>query len=411
MYTGYRVTLVLLCSAFVSVGLVVAALGPALPELARRTNQPLEELGTLFIALFGGGLLAQSLSGILADRFGRRIVLVIAAAMFGASALVMSLSTRLPLVLVFASMMGLGYGGISLSVNVLSSELTPHRRASTVNLVNVFFGVGAIAGPLFAGLAIDWWGSPLPALQAGAALALIVSPAAAFVELPASAVRGSHGAHKAHDTSASEASRTSDVTATSRASVDAKAVLSSAFVWSCAVVLGLYAGSEASVGSWTPVYLERTTTLDAVQAAAITSAFWAALCGGRVVAAVAGLRLSSDRLLTVSFATAAVGAAIVLAGHGTVWPTVIGLTVLGFAFGPIYPTMMAVVTAASPQAAGAAASRIGVFASIGGMSLPFLHGFFIARIGTFTSVAVTAAVAMTMLLAWMTIRQRFGVRV
>ena len=402
MYTGYRVTLVLLCSAFVSVGLVVAALGPALPELARHTDKTLAQLGTMFTALYGGGLLAQSLSGILADRFGRRIVLVISAAMFGASALVMSLSTRLPLLLVFATVMGLGYGGISLSVNVLSSELTPHRRASTVNLVNVFFGVGAIAGPLFASLALEWWGTSIPALQAGAALALIVSPVAAFVELPASAVRG---------TRVAAPSQVGDVMTASGVGSSAGPAVSSAFVWSCAVTLGLYAGSEASVGSWTPVYLERTTTLDAVQAAAITSVFWAALCAGRVVAAVAGLRLSADRLLTVSYAAAAVGAALVLAGHGTVWPTAIGLTVLGFAFGPIYPTMMAVVTAASPQAAGAAASRIGVLASIGGMILPSLHGFLIARIGTFTSVAVTAVIVMTMLLGWITIRRRFGVRV
>jgi fucose permease len=401
MYTGYRVTLVLLCSAFVSVGLVVAAIGPALPELARQTNKTLAELGTLFIALFGGGLLAQSLSGILADRFGRRIVLVISAAMFGLSALVMSVSTRLPLLLVFASVMGLGYGGISLSVNVLSSELTPHRRASTVNLVNVFFGVGAIAGPLLAGLALEWWGTPIPALQIGAALALIVSPVAAFVDLPASAVRaGSRDA----------ASQMSDVmTSSAGAGASVGTVVSSAFVWSCAVILGLYAGSEASVGSWTPVYLERTTRLDAVQAAAITSTFWAALCGGRIAAAVAGLRLSADRLMTVSFAAAAVGAALVLVGHGFVWPTVIGLTVLGFAFGPIYPTMMAVVTAASPQAAGAAASRIGVLASIGGMILPSLHGFLIARIGTFTSTAVTAVIVMSMFLGWMAVRRRFGV--
>jgi MFS transporter, FHS family, L-fucose permease len=407
MYTGYRVTLLLLCTAFVSVGLVVASLGPALPELARQTGKSLEQLGTLFIALFGGGLLAQSLSGILADRFGRRIVLVIAAAMFGISALVMSLSTRLPLLLVFASTMGLGYGGISLSVNVLSSEIAPERRASTVNFTNVFFGAGAIAGPLLAGLALEWWGTPIPALQAGAALALIVSPAAAFVDMPASAVRGSHGSRKtaASDANAIEASTMSGVTSPA---ASAAAVVSSAFVWSCAIIVMLYAGTEASVGSWTPVYLERTTRLDAVQAAAITSAFWAALCAGRIVAAVAGLRLSADRLLSVSFVSAAAGAAFVLAGHGFVWPTVIGLTVLGFAFGPIYPTMMAVVTAASPRAAGAAASRIGVLASIGGMILPSLHGFLIARIGTFTSAAVTAVIVMTMFLGWMAIRRRFG---
>ena len=152
--------------------------------------------------------------------------------------------------------------------------------------------------------------------------------------------------------------------------------------------------AKPSVGSWTPVYLERTTRLDAVQAAAITSAFWAALCGGRIAAAVAGLRLSADRLLTVSYAAAADRRRARARGTRHVWPTVIGLTVLGFAFGPLYPTMMAVVTAASPQAAGAAASRIGVLASIGGMILPSLHGFLIARVGTWTSAAVTAVIVM-----------------
>jgi MFS transporter, FHS family, L-fucose permease len=404
MYTGYRVTLLLLCTAFVSVGLVIASLGPALPELARQTDKSLAQLGTLFTALFGGGLLAQWLSGILADRFGRRIVLVVAAAMFGASALVMSLSTKLPLLLVFASVMGLGYGGISLSVNVLASELTPHRRASTVNLVNVFFGVGAIAGPLFAALAIEWWGTPIPALQTGAALALIVSPLAAIVDLPASAAHGSHSA------SASEVISEA-LTPAIDTNTRAKGAMSSLFVWSCAVVMGLYAGSEASVGSWTPVYLERTTRLDAVQAATITSAFWAALCAGRIAAAVAGLRLSSDRLLTVSYAAAAGGAVLVLVGHGIVSLTTIGLIVLGFAFGPIYPTMMAVVTALSPRAAGAAASRLGVLASIGGMILPGLHGLLIARIGTWTSAAVTAAIVTSMLFGWMALRRRFDVHV
>jgi fucose permease len=325
--------------------------------------------------------------------------------MFGVSALVMSFSTRLPLLLVFACVMGLGYGGISLSVNVLSSELTPHRRASTVNLVNVFFGVGAILGPLLAGLALEWWGTPIPALQAGAVLALIVSPVAAFVDMPADARRTRNAS------GSSAASATSDPMTASAVHAQSGPVVSSAFVWSCAVVLMLYAGSEAATGSWMPVYLERTTRLDAVQAAAITAAFWAALCGGRIAAAVAGLRMSADRLLTVSFAAAAVGAAVVLAGHGTVWPTLIGLTVLGFAFGPLYPTMMAAVTAASPHAAGAAASRIGVFASIGGMALPSLHGFLIARVGTWTSAALTAAIVSIMFFGWMAIRRQFGVRV
>ena len=392
MYRGYRLTLFLLCTAFVAVGLVVASIGPALPALARQTDRTLAQLGTLFIALFGGGLLAQSLSGPISDRFGRRVVLVVASAMFGSAALAMSFSTRLSIVLLFATLLGIGYGGVSLSVNVLSSELTPHRRASTLNLVNVFFGAGAIAGPLFAGLALEWWGTPLPALQTGAALALLIAPAAALVDLPVSP-------------------RLSTATPTTQESQDTRERttepgVSSAFVWSAAVLIAIYAGSESSVGSWMPIYLRRTTTLNDVQAATITSVFWASLCAGRVLAVIVGLRMAADRLLMASFVASAVGAGVLFAGHGVVWLTALGLLVLGLAFGPIYPTIMAVVTAAYPRTAGAAASRLGALASIGGMILPSAHGLLLTRVGTWSSVAVTFAAALTMLLGWMATQAR-----
>jgi MFS transporter, FHS family, L-fucose permease len=385
MYSGYRLTLLLLCTTFTAVGLIVSSIGPALPELARQTGRSLATLGTLFIALFGGGLLAQVLSGVISDRFGRRIILVTSSAMFGSGALALSLSTRLAAVLVFAGLLGLGYGGVSLSVNVLSSELTPHRRASTVNLVNVFFGVGGILGPLLAGLALDWWGTPLPALQSGALLLILVAPVAAFVALPS--------AHEAPSASARGAST-------------ATLALSSAFVWSSAILLLVYAGSEASVGSWTPVYLRRTTLLDPAEAAAITASFWASLCVGRVLAVVVGLRVSAERLLTVSFVASVAAAALLLAGHGTVWLTVSALALLGLAFGPVYPTIMAIVTAAYPRAAGAAAGRLGALASIGGMILPSLHGLLLTRVGTWSSVAVTLATTCVMLFGWMAIRHR-----
>src|SRR4029079_19134813 len=97
---------------------------------------------------------------------------------FVAPPLRVSLSTGVPLLLIAASVLGFGYGGSTLSVNVLASELTPHRRAATLNLVNVFYAVGAIAGPLLAGRAIVWWGTARPALCAGAVLMILIAPAA-----------------------------------------------------------------------------------------------------------------------------------------------------------------------------------------------------------------------------------------
>jgi fucose permease len=405
MYRGYRLALFLLCTTFVAVGLVVASIGPALPALAHQTDRTLAQLGTLFIAMFGGGLLAQTLSGPISDRFGRRVVLVTASAMFGGAALAMSFSTRLSIVLVFATLLGIGYGGTSLSVNVLSSELTPHRRASTLNLVNVFFGAGAIAGPLFAGLALEWWGTPLPALQTGAVMALLIAPAAALVALPTSH-RDASATVKPATTATAGTAGTAGTASQEMHETHAASRVSSAFVWGAAVLIAIYAGSESSVGSWMPVYLRRTTTLSDVQAATITSVFWASLCAGRVLAVILGLRVTADRLLMASFVATAVGAGLLLAGHGLVWLTVIGLLVLGLAFGPIYPTIMAVVTAAYPRTAGAAASRLGALASIGGMILPSAHGFLLTRVGTWSSVAVTFAATIAMLLGWVVIQQR-----
>ena len=62
--------------------------------------------------------------------------------------MVIALSTALPLTLAAGIVYGIGYGAFSLSGNVMTSELVPARRASAVNLVNMFFGVGAIVGPL-----------------------------------------------------------------------------------------------------------------------------------------------------------------------------------------------------------------------------------------------------------------------
>jgi FHS family glucose/mannose:H+ symporter-like MFS transporter len=381
MYAGQQFALIVMCAAFVASGCVMAALGPALPDLARQTNHTLAELGTIFTAIFGGGLLAQWLGGPISDRFGRRVVLIVSAIAFGVATLAMSVSTRLPLMLIAASVLGFGYGGSTLSVNVLASELTPHRRAATLNLVNVFYAVGAIAGPLLAGRAIVWWGTARPALWAGAMLMILIAPAA-LAALPA-----------LHTT-------TPPPPATSATSSRAASgnVLPAAFMWSAGILILLYVGGEASVGGWTPIYLARSVGLDSARAATITSMFWLSLCVGRLLGTVGGLHLTAERLLLISITTALAGAVVFLVGHGWLAMTVVALVLLGLSFGPIYPTMAAIVTARAPHAAGRAMSRMGVLASVGGMALPWLYGVLLTNVGTFAAPSQTLAMAAGMAL-------------
>jgi fucose permease len=375
-----RGTLLVLCAVFLSSGLVMAAIGPALPDLAVRTASDLSELGRLFIAIFAGALAAQVFGGPTSDRFGRRIVLVVAWLLYGLGTVGVAASTRLWVTLASAVVLGLGYGGSTLAVNVLASELSPKRRASSVNLVNVFYAAGAIAGPLVAGLFLDRGQSAVRALWVGAALVFFLTP------LCARAIPGGIVAPQAAPDARTLAGGTR-------------------FILACGVFLLLYVGSESAAGAWTAVYLQRSTSIDAAGAATATAVFWFALCAGRMLAVLAGMHLSANRLLVASLTGALLGAIVLTAGHGSAWASIAALAMLGVAFGPIYPTAIAIVTGRFPSAAGAATSRIGVLASLGGMTFPWLHGLVLTHGTTRGSALLTLATLAVMCVVWIIVRQ------
>jgi MFS transporter, FHS family, L-fucose permease len=380
-YAGRRLTLLVLCAIFLADGIMMAALGPVLPDLAQQTHRTLGEVGRVFVAVFGGSLLAQLLGGPVSDRFGRRGVLVAGLLLFALGAAGMAASHRMLWMLCAAVIGGIGYGCCTLAVNVLASELAPDRRASTVNLVNLFFAMGAIAGPLLAGAFLEQRGSALPALWVGSGLLLALVPLA-LASVPA------------------------DVVAPTRERAPASALDAATwFIVVLGALLALYVGSEASLGAWAPVYLQRSTTLDAAGATTATAVFWVALCGGRLLAAVAGVRVSAERLFVVSLLGSTFGGLLLVAGHGFAAMSVLALAVLGLAFGPIYPTGIAIVTDRFPHAAGAAASRIGLVAAMGGMALPWLQGVVLTHQGTRAAAWLALAVLMAMTATWPLMRR------
>lgn len=388
MSSDYRSALILLCATFVADGLTIAAIGPILPELAARTDRTLAGMGTLFIAQFGGALLATMLGGRISDRFGRRVVLVWSSVLFSVAAVAVTFSPRLLVMLLCMIVLGLGYGGVGIAVNVLASELNPPRRAATLNFVNLFYAAGAIAGPLLAGRMLVWFGTARPSMWIGAVLMLSLVPFAMHVQLPADAVARrlprKDDRHEHHDHHADD-----------RAPVH--------FIWTSGILLFLYVGSEAATGAWTPAYLASSTHVDAARAATLTSLFWVSLCVGRLLGTFGGLHLTAERLLSLSLSLAAAGAIVLAAGHGHVWFSVIALLLLGLSFGPVYPTTVAIVTSRFPHASGAAMSTLASLGQAGGMALPALHGWMLARVGTFASALFTLAIAVAMATLWMVI--------
>ncbi len=376
--------LAVLCAIFFSAGFLMAAIGPVLPALSARTGASLSVMGRLMSAIFLGSLAAQVVSGWASDRFGRRVVLAVGLLLLAVTGMAIAISTALPLTLAAGIVYGIGYGAFSLSGNVMTSELVPARRASAVNLVNMFFGVGAVVGPLVVSVLLQRTGAALPALWMGGAL-LVAAAVAAATALPDRLPVFNDGG---------------SVPAADGAAERPPSLVRDPMLLACGIFLMLYVGSEMAAGAWTAVYLHQSAGMNEARSAAATSLFWAMLTMGRIGAVLGGMRITAEHLLNAAVWITCAGAALLWAGHGSAAASVTAFAILGFGYGPIYPTGVAVLTSRFPQAAGTATSQMGVLAAIGGALLPWIHGLVLAHRPTVDSAVLTLAVAVAMIAAW-----------
>lgn len=362
-------TLLVACVIFFALGLVTAALGPVLPELATNTKSSLSQVGAIFFVLFLGALLSQIVAGPLMDRLGQRLLLLTGPALLAAGILGVSLSRSFPLFLACALISGLGHGALDVGGNVMVAEAYAARRVSALNLLNVFFGVGAVAGPAISSLTLGLWATAVPTLWLGVALLLLVIP---FVYSSAP-VRAS---------------------APLQQQTDRRVIYRVPILWAFGMLILLYVGTETGIGGWTTTYIDRTTTLGIDRAALVTSGFWLMLTAGRMLAVPLGGQFAPGRVLGFSLVGSLVGGTLLMLSTGNALLSIAAVLTLGFFFGPIFPTVLAITTARFPGGAGSAASVVVVLGSVGGMLLPSMQGILLEKNGPFAAALfVTAGTA------------------
>ena len=152
----------------------------AVPSLTRDLKPSSSQL--LWITDIYGFLVAGFLitMGTLGDRVGRRRVLLIGAAGFGAASVLAAFSTS-PEMLIGARAI-LGIAGATLAPSTLSlirnMFLDPRQRSKAIGLWGTSFAVGGAIGPLIGGLLLEyfWWGSVFLINVPVMALLLILGP-------------------------------------------------------------------------------------------------------------------------------------------------------------------------------------------------------------------------------------------
>ncbi|HTH75854.1 MAG TPA: MFS transporter [Trinickia sp.] len=133
-------------------GFDVQSMGFVAPELVRGWGIERGALGSVFSASLIGMMIGSLVFSVVADRVGRRPVLVLAMLLAGVSMLVTSDVANLSQLLVMRVLNGAAVGAIMGNAMALVSEYSPARqRATAMMLVSCGFTAGAMCGGMIAG--------------------------------------------------------------------------------------------------------------------------------------------------------------------------------------------------------------------------------------------------------------------
>jgi MFS transporter, AAHS family, 4-hydroxybenzoate transporter len=173
-----------ICGLIVFVdGYDAQAMGYVAPALSAALHIPRSVLGPVISSGLVGMMIGAIVSGSLADRIGRRPVLIACALVFGVGSLLTATAESIQSMVIFRALTGLGMGGAMPNAIALTSESMPHRlRGTAVTTMICGFSLGAAVGGFVAAAIIPSYGWPSVFVVGGTAPILIAI--AAFKWLP-----------------------------------------------------------------------------------------------------------------------------------------------------------------------------------------------------------------------------------
>ncbi|MFZ0478731.1 MAG: MFS transporter [Terriglobales bacterium] len=332
--------------AFLPTGVLTTLLGPMLPLLITRWALTDTQAGNLFLVQFLASVAGVQLSGVLLRRAGYRPAFMSGLLLMSAGS-AMLLMGSVWLGMASVATYGLGLGLIIPTDNLLIAEISTDARTSAVNLLNFFWGTGAV----FCSLMVAWAAAHkmLPVFLGGVALfPLLLALTMWTLPFPPASTASDHRPRW-------------------------RELARNPTVWLFAAVFFFYPGAETAVGGWIGSYVARLGPQEVKWAPLMPAFFWTALTAGRAFGAAFLSDHWERRVLRVGFVTAAAGIALMLVSSSL--PGVIaGALITGLSYATLYPITVARLSHRFGVAARSIGALMFSLASVGPAVIPWTVG-------------------------------------
>lgn len=308
-------------------GMTAALLGTILPDLSDRFHLTPSQNGTIAFAQALGLIIASLAVGPLLDNEGKKLGLILGLALIAVALFALPRSSGFRSIVFLLFLLGVGGGIVVTGANALVSDVSEAHRATALNMVNLFFGLGGLVTPFIAAnlFARNW----IRLCYTVATLTVLTLAVQAAAKMPAPSGAGGF------------------------VLAAAAPVLGRPLLFLLGLFLFLYVSCEVGIWNWLPRHLIAQGIPESRALNILSLGFALGLLIGRVGVSPILIHAPAIKVLLVAAIGMAVTTFLMLRSNNPLTAAAF-VFLAGLSMAPVFPTTLAIVGDTFPRMTGTA---------------------------------------------------------
>ena len=346
---------------FIGLGIPDSLFGAAWPAINSDFGLPISAANAVTVTMTVCSIISSLMSSKLTEKFSTSKIAAVSTALTAVGLFGFSISKNIYMMFFFTLFLGFGAGAIDA---VLNNYVAVHYRASHMNFLHCFYGIGVTLSPYLMSLALknrSW--------QSGYHLAFIIQLVISIIAFASLPLWQKNGRLSESSDKKSEKSSFAEL-------IKLPGIKSTwlVFFGSCALE---YVG-----GTWSSSFLVNSRDITVDRAALFVTVYYGGIAFGRFLSGIFSSKLKPQQIILIG--TILIIPAIVLVSQPFI-PNLIavGMFLIGLGNGPLYPNMVHLtpIRFGAQRSQAVMGSQMAA-AYIGILSMPTLTGFLAQKFST-----------------------------